>query len=265
MRDIEAPTTTWARACGPLSRFHMERTEWITVPPYAQPGQDFVVDLDGTKMVVRMPDNAVPGDILEIRVPALPHSPPTGLPAVSTGMARMNQPLLDERQQSNGNINANTENTITQSTNVMVNTRHNVFIINREETDIMDQVTPMFSWCCGYCALTPSVASVASCTVLCCNCLCGCCREASEGCICGEIKNLVTCSGCALCMCSGGLCCFQGACAIPCQRDIPCRLTILYCTLGPGCGCCKGVNHAAVVSGIGRGRSGAPSTVEMER
>ena len=131
----------------------------------------------------------------------------------------------------------------------------------KDSTSAMSTIHPCVECCCGYCALTPSLACSTICQCFCCNCLEACCQEADEGCILQQSKCWLNCSGCTFCKCGCGLCCCIEACALPCHKDIPCRITICYLTLCPPCGCCKTVNHANVMSGV----HGAPETDEMVR
>jgi hypothetical protein len=228
----------------------------VTIPQNVRPGESFQIrGPDGNMFVVHCPPDAAPGMLIQVDVPdpapvmGTAVNYPLAQPAAPTAVNPAAQPLL-----------------ATQQPVALVPVPQVVVNMNAaDHTSVMDQVTPLFAWCCGYCALTPSLASMCSSTCCCIQCMNGCCREASEGCVFGECKLLCTCTGCTLCMLAGGCCCFQGACAFPCQKDIPCRLTVLCCTLGPECGACKTVNHAAVVTGIGRGRSGAPETDTMVR
>ena len=136
---------------------------------------------------------------------------------------------------------------------------------------MLDEVTPCCAFPCAYVALTPSVAVTTSCSFLCYHCLCGCCREAAEGCILCEEKIWASLAQCTLLKCAGKLCCLASACVFPCHKDVPCRFTCLYCSCGAdGCGMCKKTNHGQVVAGVGgapptEGPSGAPSAEEIER
>jgi len=132
---------------------------------------------------------------------------------------------------------------------------------NNDKVSMMSEVLPCMEWCCGYCALTPSIACSNSCQVLCCNYQQVCCQEAQEGCICQQNKCWLNCTRVTLCKVTCGYCCLVGACAVPCHIDIPCRLTLCYCTLCPPCGGCRKVNHAKVCGGV----RGAPQSCEMER
>jgi len=129
---------------------------------------------------------------------------------------------------------------------------------------IMEKVEPILHICCCYCAITPSVQITCSCAITCMNCLCSCCREGAEGCICCESKTWQTCTGMTCVKCVLQLCCVACASAVPCQKNIPCRITIFYCTIFPTCGCCKSVDHGAAIHGI-QHADGAPPSLEMSR
>lgn len=152
-------------------------------------------------------------------------------------------------------------NTVVNHNEVNITHNHN----HKDTTSIMSTVHPIFETGCAYCALTPSVACSWTWQICCCNCTEACCKEAQEGCIINNTKCWINCTGCTLCKWGYDCCCLVGVCALPCHKDIPCRLTICYftiCSLGcPPCGCCKTVNHAKVMSGV----HGAPENCEMER
>ena len=77
-------------------------------------------------------------------------------------------------------------------------------------------------------------------------------------------KDWLTCTGITCCKIGGNFCCFASICAFPCQKDIPCRLTICCCTLcgSGGCGCCKKADFGKALMG----KTGAPPTaLAMER
>jgi hypothetical protein len=130
---------------------------------------------------------------------------------------------------------------------------------------IMEEVHPVLHVCCCYCAITPSVQMTTSSQCCCCNTLTGCCREAAEGCICWEFKEWCTCTGCTCCKCVCTCCCCAWAGAFPCQKNIPCRLTVLYLTCCPPCGCCEKVDHGAALHGIQKAGGAPPSPIEMGR
>jgi len=126
----------------------------------------------------------------------------------------------------------------------------------------IEQVTPICSCFCGYCAITPSVACVETDQCLCCNCNEGCCVEANEGCVLKQSKCWVTCTKITCCRRTGNCCCVAHACAVPCHVDIPCRLTICCCTLcgTDGFGGCKTVHHTKGLHG-----AGGPQVEDMMR
>lgn len=131
----------------------------------------------------------------------------------------------------------------------------------KDTTSIMSEVHPVCESCCYYVALTPSIGCSFTCQTLCFNWTQGCCKEAQEGCIINLTKCWINCTGCTLCKLGFDCCCCVGACALPCHKDIPCRITICYITVCPPCGFCKTVNHAKVMTGV----HGAPANCEMER
>ena len=131
----------------------------------------------------------------------------------------------------------------------------------KDTTSVMSNVTPVFECCCAYCALTPSIACGWTCQFLCCIWTDACCKEAQEGCLINMTKCWINCTGCTFCKYGNDCCCLVGVCAVPCHKDIPCRITFCYLTICPPCGCCKKVNHAKVMTGV----HGAPATCEMER
>ena len=147
----------------------------------------------------------------------------------------------------------NNINNVTHNVNVTVNNGH--------ERDDFDSATPCLASPCCYWALVAGCGSSSSCALLCQNCTCGCCLCRSEGCVCCHSKSWSTCKGCTCIKFGGECCCSACACAVPCHKDIPCRCTTCYWTICP-CGCCKTVNHAKVVSGVG---IGAPPNAEMQR
>jgi len=134
-------------------------------------------------------------------------------------------------------------------------------VIKKDNISTMSEVTPFIECCCAYCACTPSVGISSTFQCLCCNTLVQCCKEADEGCICTANKIWFNCTGCTCCKCGEDCCCLSSAAALPCHKDIPCRLTVCCVTLCPTCGCCKTVNHAKVMTGA----HGAPPDNEMER
>ena len=160
-------------------------------------------------------------------------------------------------------ITAVVNDNVVSNTNTVNNVNINQINITttKDSTSAMSTVHPCGECCCGYCALTPSLACSTICQCFCCNCLEACCQEADEGCILQQSKCWLNCSGCTVCKIGCGLCCYIQVCAVPCHKDIPCRITICYITLCPPCGCCKTVNHANVMSGV----HGAPETDEMVR
>ena len=125
------------------------------------------------------------------------------------------------------------------------------------------EVTPIFSWCCGYNALLPSVATTCSTGVLCANCFTGACIRGEEGCVCFHHKDWLTLTGCTLYKSACNLLCCASVCAFPCQKDIPCRLTICYWTLcgKGGCGCCKKADFGKALMGTRGSRSTKKSSV----
>ena len=77
-------------------------------------------------------------------------------------------------------------------------------------------------------------------------------------------KDWLTCTGITCCKIGGNFFCLASVCAFPCQKDIPCRLTICWCTLcgSGGCGCCKKADFGKALMG----KTGAPPTsLAMER
>lgn len=231
------------------------QTMMVTVPQGMSGGMTAQVQTPSGLVEVQIPQGLGPEAQFEIQVPGAAAGSGNTPNVVSSAPA--NSPTITVAPNINVAQNTAVVNNVT-------NVQQNVSITQMNVADggnRIDMVSPCCACCCAYSALTAGVSSVCSQTACCCNCMIGCCRAGDEGCILTELKNWISCTGCTICKCAGTFCCFAGASAFPCQKDIPCRLTICWLTIGPGCGCCVQTDHKAALAGGGA----PPEGEEMER
>ena len=133
------------------------------------------------------------------------------------------------------------------------------------------EVTPIFSWCCGYNALLPSVATTCSTGVLCANCFTGACIRGEEGRVLPP-QGLADVDGVYAVQERVQPAVLRKRLCVPLPKDIPCRLTICYWTLcgKGGCGCCKKADFGKALMGTRGSRStkkssAMPTGMSMER
>jgi len=246
----------------------------VQVPQGMQGGMMLQVQTPAGLVQVQIPTGLLAGQMFQQEFQTQMPAPETSGQGASPPVSEATINVINNSVNVNNNVNTQNTSINVINNNVNVNnvnkktTTNNMCCCcccNKERTSIMSEVHPICEWFCGYAALTPSISLGETWQVLCLNCLCQCCQEADEGCILDQHKCWVNCTGCTLCKLGCDCLCLKIVCALPCHKDIPWRITVLYVTVCaaecPPCGCCKTVNHAKVMGGV----HGAPMNCEMER